>query len=36
MLGPVAGGCIAALFYRFVIEKILVEKNREDCCGTAV
>ena len=35
VLGPVAGGFLAALFYRFVVEKVLVEKNREDCSCAA-
>lgn len=35
VLGPIAGGCLAALFYRFVVEKALLEKNREDCSCAA-
>lgn len=35
VLGPTAGGCLAAWFYRFIIEPVLIEKNKEDAANAA-
>ena len=32
VLGPIAGGALAAGFFRFVLDPMLVAKNKEDRC----